>query len=406
MTDGFRRIIHLDMDAFYASVEQQDRAELRGQPVIVGGSAERGVVCACSYETRPFGVCSGMAMARALQLCPQARVLPVRMGRYQQVSEEVFAVFERYTDRIERLSIDEGFLDVTGSERLFGSALEIARKIRCEVRETTGLAVSAGVAHNKFLAKLASELSKPDGLLAIHPDQVDDLLVPLPIGRIWGIGKVTAKRLESRGLQTIGDLRSLSEEHLVRLCGKAGRQIYHLARGEDARPVVPGEGIKSIGAEETFARDLWASAELTRELLALSERVGRRLRRKALAGRCVTLKVKYADFSSISRSQTLSAGVDNAAEIYRQVTGLLTKTEAERRAVRLLGVSISQLEPKGSGQGDLFGGEDRARQAALDRAVDQLWERYGDKGVSRATLVKGRGQGSPGKKGRDPGQGS
>ncbi len=403
MVDKSRNIIHLDMDAFYASVEQRDRPELKGRPVIVGGSLERGVVCACSYETRPFGVRSAMAVSRALRLCPGAVVLPVRMARYQEVSEQIFAIFRRYTDRIEPLSIDEGFLDVSGSERLFGAALEIARRIRREVRDETGLAVSAGVAPNKFLAKVASELAKPDGLLEVTPAEVDNFLLPLPVSRIWGVGRVTAERLERRGWHNISDLRKVPLEQLTRLLGAAGEQIYRLARGEDERPVVAGEAIKSIGAEETFEADLWRLEEQRRELLALAEKVARRLRHRGLVGRCVTLKVKFADFTSVSRSQTLERGLDSAPAIHAEAVGLLARTDAGRRPVRLLGISLAQLEPREAVQAELFGEEARQRQSSLDQAMDRLRERFGDRGIKRASLLDRNPAGS-GKKGGDGGK--
>ncbi|WP_221250446.1 DNA polymerase IV [Desulfuromonas versatilis] len=398
-----RKIIHLDMDAFYASVEQRDRPELKGKPVIVGGSRERGVVCACSYETRAFGVRSAMAVARALRLCPQALVLPVRMARYQQVSAEIFEIFGRYTDCIEKLSIDEGFLDVTGSERLFGPARQIAERLRAEVRAETGLAVSAGVASNKFLAKVASELAKPDGLLEVPADQVDQFLLPLPVSRIWGVGRVTAERLERRGWRTIRELRAVPLEQLQRLLGAAGEQVYRLARGLDERPVVADEPIKSIGAEETFERDLRVPEALARELLALCERVAARLRRRGLVGRCVTLKVKYADFSAVSRSLTLERGLDSALAIQAEALRLLGRTEAGSRPVRLLGVSLAQLEAGQAAQPELFGEEQRRRQSALDQAVDRLRERFGESGIRRATLLEGSPRPSV-KKGGDPGE--
>jgi DNA polymerase-4 len=398
-----RRIIHLDLDAFYASVEQRDRPELRGLPVLVGGSRERGVVCACSYEARRFGVHSAMAMARAVRLCPQAVVLPVRMSAYREASEQVFAVFSRFTDRIEPISLDEAFLDVTGCETLFGPALEIARRIKAEVRSGTGLTVSAGVASNKFLAKLASDLGKPDGLLAVSPEEIDPFLLPLPVSRIWGVGGVTARKLDNAGLRTVADLRSVGKERLVRLLGSAGEQLFHLALGEDDRPVEPGGELKSVGHEETFEADLRDTGKIRLELLELAERVARRLRRKSLKGRCVTLKVKYADFQSITRSATLGGGVDRAGAIHGAAMELLKRTEAGQRPVRLLGISLTGLEPKEKGQAELFGREKERRLGDLDRALDRLRDCFGEDGIRPGSLLE---KDSAAQKGGDPGKGT
>jgi DNA polymerase-4 len=381
-----RNIIHLDLDAFYASVEQQDFPELRGRPVVVGGSVERGVVCACSYEARGFGVRSAMAMARALRLCPKAIVRPVRMARYQEVSREVFAIFARYTDRIEPLSVDEAFLDVSGCEKLFGPAPRIAAIIRQAVREETGLTISAGVARNKFLAKLGSEHGKPDGLFEV-PDPPESFLLPLPLGRLWGVGPVMLGRLENLGLRTVGDLRRLSRERLTKLFGASGEHLFHLAQGVDHRQVETSAEAKSIGHEDTFDRDLWDREEMRRALLDLAERVAIRLRRHGLTGSTLILKVKYADFTTVTRSRTLPAGLDHAMDIHRVAVELLDRTAAGQQAVRLLGISLGRLENSAGEQGSLFGAEARRRQVALDQAVDQVRRRFGVAGVRRGSLL-------------------
>ena len=388
MSEKNRCILHLDMDAFYASVEQHDRPELRGKPVIVGGSRQRGVVCAASYEARPFGVRSAMAMARALQLCPRAIVLPVRMERYKEVSRQVFAIFGRYTDAVEALSIDEAFLDVTGSRALFGLGRQIAERIRREVREETGLAVSAGIAPNKFLAKLASESAKPDGLREVRPAEINSFLLPLPVSALWGVGRVTREKLAATGVTTVAELRRLPRESLEQRFGAAGLHLYQLARGLDERPVTREGPVKSVSHEDTYEEDLLDRARIDREILHLSERVAGRLRRHRLQGRCVTLKVKYSDFTAVTRSRTLEGGLSNGGDIYREALALLQKTEAGRRPVRLLGVSLSALEPLGAGQGDLFAAVDRDRSHRLDQAVDQLRERFGSGGVVRGTLLR------------------
>jgi DNA polymerase-4 len=382
-----RKILHLDMDAFYASVEQVDRPEFRGRPVIVGGPVARGVVSACSYEARVFGVHSAMPMARAQRLCPEAIVLPVRMARYRQVSAAIFDIFGRYTDQVEPLSIDEAFLDVTGSEKLFGPAGVIAEKIRADVCRETGLTISAGVAPNKFLAKLASEACKPDGLLEITPGEVDAFLLPLPLSRLWGVGRVTAQRLAQQGLHTVRDLREIPLERLQRWFGATGGLLYQLARGEDNRPVSDVTEVKSIGHEDTFPRDLWELRTLQLELLDLAERVAARLRRKGLVARGLTLKVRYADFSTVTRSRTLSQGTAHAAEISRIAVALLEKTEAGRKGVRLMGISMTMLQPAERPQGELFQ-EGRRRLDDLDRAVDDLRERFGGKGIRRGSLLE------------------
>ncbi len=398
-----RKIIHLDLDAFYASVEQLDDPSLRGKPVIVGGSEGRGVVCAASYEARVFGVRSAMAMGRARQLCPQAIVRSVRMARYSELSQRVFGIFGRFTDRVEGLSIDEAFLDVGGSERLFGSPVEIARRIKEEILGEVGLRISAGVAPNKFLAKLATEAGKPDGLVEVTPDGVEAFLLPLPVRRLWGVGEVTAQRLEGLGIRTVSDLRGLGEDRLRHLFGAGGSHLFRLARGEDDRPVEGGGEAKSVSQEETYERDQWDLEVLGRDLLEQAGRVALRLRRMGMQGRCVTVKVRYGNFETVTRSQTLEAGTDHARDLHRVAVELLGRTEAGKRSVRLLGLGASSLEPAGSGQAGLFAEEKRERLRALDRAVDQLAGRFGKGGVRPGSLVASR---SGEKEGGDPGTGA
>lgn len=391
-----RQILHLDLDAFYASVEQLDAPELRGKPVIVGGGSDRGVVCACSYEARRFGVRSAMGMVRARNLCPAAIIRPVRMGRYRELSEQVFAIFRRYTDRVEPLSIDEAFLDVSGCERLFGPPVAIAAAIRTAVRQETGLTVSAGVAGNKLLAKLASERSKPDGLVEILPQQADAFLTALPVASLWGVGRVTAERLQQLGLRRVGDLRTAGEARLMQLLGSQGSQLYRLALGEDEREVEACGAPKSVGHEETFAEDSWDRLQLERELLGLAERVASRVRKLGLEASCVTVKVKYGDFVQVTRSATLSVAVSSLEGIYPLAKELLGRTEAGRRPVRLLGLSLSQLQLPGAGQIELFGQEQRHRQQSLDQALDRVRQRYGRQGVVRGSLLPQRSAQEPG----------
>jgi DNA polymerase-4 len=314
-------------------------------------------------------------------------LLPVRMARYREVSRQILTIFGRFTDLVEPLSIDEAFLDVTASVRLFGPGQAIAERIRREVRAETDLAVSAGVAPNKFLAKLASEAAKPDGLLEVTVAGIDHFLLPLPVSRLWGVGKVTAERLERLGLRTVADLRRAGREVLMRHLGSAGEHLFQLAYGEDVRPVVPAETVKSVGQEETFERDLLTPEELHRHLLALADGVAWRLRRRQEVGRCLTLKVRYDDFGTVTRSRTLDAGTDHAMTIFRRAEELLGHTDAGRRPVRLLGLSLSRLTPRGSGQQELFAEKEQERIGALDRALDSVTERFGSGAIGRGTLM-------------------
>ncbi len=387
-----RSIIHLDMDAFYAAVEVLDNPELRGRPVIVGGSARRGVVSTCSYEARRFGVHSAMPMSQALRRCPDAVVLPVRMSRYKELSELIFDIYRRYTPLIEPLSLDEAFLDVTASERLFGLAAEMARTIKTLVRnETGGLTVSAGVAPNKLTAKIASDMKKPDGLTVVPPDRVREFLAPLPIGRLWGVGRVGRNSLAMLGVETIGDLVRLPEDLVRARFGDHGLDLQSLARGEDDRPVEPERDVKSVGAEETYLEDITALDAARREILWLSTRTARRLRRSGLVCRTVTVKVKYADFKLITRAETLHRATDDHREIFRTADRLLGKTEVGRRPARLLGVSLSGLDVEGEPrQGSLFAeeaGDERGRR--LNRALDRISDKFGDRALLPATLLRG-----------------
>ena len=394
-----RSILHLDLDAFYAAVETLDRPELRGKPVIVGGGENRGVVAAASYEARKFGVRSAMPTSTAKRLCPRGIFLPVRMSRYQEASDGVFAIYRRFTPLVEPLSIDEAFLDVTGCRRLFGSAEDVARKIKETVRQETGLTVSAGAAPNKFIAKIASDLGKPDGLVIVPPGREQEFLDPLPVGRVWGVGKVTEGELARMGIRTILDLRRTPREILSRCFGAHGDHLYELARGIDDRPVETEREAKSVGREETYDRDLRERGAMRRELLSLSGSVAERLRRQGVRGKTVTLKVKYHDFVQVTRAITLADPTDDGGTIYRCAVELLAETEAGARPVRLLGVSVSRLEePKARVPGSrmeqmpLFGAPGKARDAApappdpakkerLNRAVDRIREKFGSKGI-------------------------
>jgi len=385
-----KHIIHLDLDAFYPAVEVLDNPELKGKPVIVGGSRERGVVSSASYEARKFGVHSAQPMATAMRLCPHGIVLPVRMARYQEVSEQVFKIFHIYTPLVEPLSIDEAFLDVGGCTRLFGSPVTIAKKIKQKVVETTGLTISAGVAPSKFIAKVASDMDKPDGLTVVPSDMVRDFLDPLPIKKMWGAGKVTQKALARLNIHTFKDLRQTSLALLEKEFGKHGSHMHQLAWGIDPRDVVTLHDVKSIGHELTYSADILDLEPARRELLSLADRAARRMRRKGLAGKTVTLKVKYGDFKLITRSATLHHHTHDSADIYANVCRLLTKTAVGKRPVRLLGISLSNLSDSGSGrQLSLFDqSESNGKRKELNKTTDSILEKFGNKGIRPGSLVE------------------
>lgn len=391
-----RAIIHLDMDAFYASVEELDFPELSGQPVIVGGSLDRGVVCACSYPARRYGVHSAMSMAKATRLCPQAVIRPVRMKRYREVSRQIFALFAEFTDRIEPLSIDEAFLDVSDCRRLHGEPLTIAKTIITRVKQQTGLTVSAGVAPNKFLAKLVSARCKPAGLEELKPDQIDGYLAPLPVEVLWGVGRKTAEKLQHLGIRQVAELRQLDREYLRRHFGQAGGVLYDLCRGIDTRQVVSTVEAQSMGAEATFATDLYTPAALQRELLKLAVEVSGRVRGADRQGRKLVVKIKYADFSQMSRHMTLAVGIDTTEQVYQLARQLLHDNLMVHQPVRLLGIYLADLVRSSEGLQQLFGRE-QERYRALDKAIDTLQQRFGAAPIKRATLLEAEGSDDPGK---------
>jgi len=381
-----KAILHLDMDAFYPSVEVLDNPELKGKPVIVGGGRERGVVSSASYEARRFDVHSAQPMATAMRLCPDGIFLPVRMARYKEVSKAVFEIFRQFTPLVEPLSIDEAFLDVTGSERLLGRPEEIAKKIRQKVFEQTGLTVSAGVAPSKFVAKIASDIEKPDGLTVVPPDGVRNFLDPLPIKKMWGVGKVTQESLARLNIRTFKDLSKVPLKVLEKRLGTHGLKMHALSMGMDDREVVPEHDVKSIGHEQTFLQDVTELEEAKKNLLALTNKVAWRMRRNGIGGKTVTLKVKYSDFFQITRSASLAEPTDDGFEMYSTVCRLLKKTEVGRRPVRLLGVSLSQLKFPGiEDQLSLFVNQVQKRKK-LNTALDSLNEKHGDDSVRPGTL--------------------
>jgi DNA polymerase-4 len=382
--DSERAILHLDMDAFFASVEQLDDPSLRGKPVLVGHDGPRGVVAAASYESRVFGCRSAQPIMVAKRLCPQAVIVPGRFCRYREISRQVFAILQDVTPLIEPLSIDEAFLDVTGSIRLLGEPAKIAADLRARVRRSTGLTASVGVAPNKFLAKLASDMHKPDGLTVIRREDVEPLLAPMSVGRIYGIGPKTARGLEGIGIRTIADLRAVDPTVLARRVGEDEAARYQrLAWGIDDRSVVPDHEAKSIGQEETFGEDLADPAAVRDVLLSQTEEVGYRLRKHGLFARAMVVKIRFGDFQTITRRTTLPRPTDSTAELWQTTRGLFDRwAEQSFSPVRLIGASATELA-RPDGQLDLFADERTQKQRRLDAAADAIKAKFGDKGVRR-----------------------
>jgi DNA polymerase IV len=381
-----RAILHVDMDAFYAAVEQRDRPELRGRPVVVGADPRgRGVVSAASYEARRFGIHSAMPIGRAYRLCPHAAYLPVNMAKYARVSGEIMAILGAFTPLVEPLSLDEAFLDVTASRSLFGPEVEIARAIKARIRAEIELTASAGVAPNKFLAKVASELRKPDGLVEVPAGEEAAFLRDLPISRLWGVGPAAEAALLRLGVRTIGELAAMAPRRLVDRLGPSAAHLQALARGEDDRPVVPWDDPKSVGAEETFERDTRDLARLRRTLLGQADRVAAELRGLGLRGRTVTLKVRFADFQTLTRRASTPVPLADGGEIFRAAWETLERLPRPQ-PIRLIGLSVSGLQRDADPrQLPLFGPTGRAEQ--VGRLADQLRARFGPDAVRRASLL-------------------
>jgi len=393
-----RTIFHADMDAFFAAIEQRDDPGLRGRPVIVGGASARGVVAAASYEARVFGVHSAMPSVKARALCPGAVFVPGDMRKYRGESRRIFAIFRRYAPLVEGLSLDEAFLDLTGTERLLGDPVRVAERLRAEVRAETRLAVSVGIAPVKMVAKIASDQAKPDGLLRVAPDEVQAFLAPLPVGRIWGVGSVARTRLAAMGIETIGDLAAMPDARLRAALGQWGADIGSLARGEDAREVEPYREARSYGEESTFAHDVSGRERLLAAIRVHAEAVARRLRRDGIRGRGVTLKLKLARrlgggrFPLLTRSLTLAMPTGDGAAIAAAATRLLARADP-REPVRLLGVYVSGLEPAAAEAQlplRLSARDDGARRACLNAAIDRIHERFGDGALRRGVAEAAR----------------
>ncbi len=387
-----RKIIHVDMDAFFASVEQRDNPEFIGKPVIVGANhflgRGRGVVSAASYEARKFGIHSAQPISQAYRLCPNGIFLPVRGRRYQQVSRKIMAIFRQYTPLVEPISLDEAFLDMTGTERLLGNIEEVGRRIKEQIWEEERLTASVGIGPNKLIAKIASDLKKPDGFVVVKDDEVEEFLNPLPVGKLWGIGEKTEEKLSELGIYTIGQLAALPEETLQSLFGKMGLVLYQHARGIDNDPVMPFRKIKSISNETTFEKDVIDINVIRETLLALSDKVGYRLRQQELLGKTVILKVRFSDFSTLVRHSTLPRPIFMSEKIYAEIFNLLEALNISFQPVRLLGVGITQLSSANEHQMSLFEDNDGKRKRVTE-AVDQLKSKFGEKVIGRGLFGKG-----------------
>jgi nucleotidyltransferase/DNA polymerase involved in DNA repair len=393
-----RTILHVDMDAFFAAIEQRDHLEWRGKPVIVGADPKagkgRGIVATCSYEARKFGVHSAQPISRAWRLCPQGIFTRPDMARYGAASERIMAIFLEFTDLVEQVSVDEAFLDVSGSRRLFGTGREIAKKIKLRIHEDQRLTASVGIASNKFVAKVASDLEKPDGLVEVEPGMEREFLRDLPLRRLWGVGAKTEALLLEQGISRIGHLLEIGSDELTRRIGPGHTEhLCQLARGIDDRPVSPEEGYKSIGHETTFEVDTIDPKFLHDTVLALSERVAQRLRSNLVRARTITLKFREADFSTYTRRVTLGDAVDTADRIFPVAQRLLQSLVRERVAVRLVGVYGSNLVSEKEGQLGLFASK-RSKDRELAAAVDDISRRFGDGAITRAALVPRKKSGS------------
>jgi DNA polymerase-4 len=389
-----RSILHVDMDAFFASVEIRDNPQLRGKPVLVGGGGRRGVVAAASYEARKFGCHSAQATAVALRRCPHAVVVAPRHGHYSEISSQIFGVFSEFTPVVEGLSLDEAFLDLTGTQRLHGAPVEVAARIRARVLEETKLTCSVGVAACKFVAKIASDYDKPDGLTVVEAGEEREFLAPLPVRELWGVGPKTFERLRPLGVNTIGDLARLGEERLGRALGDQGRHLYRLSIGVDERVVEPWSGARSVSCENTVEEDLVGRQALERALLGQATRLADRLVRSQLAGRKVAIKIRDIEFHTQTRQCTLANPSDQAREIHRAACELLDKIEIDSRRFRLIGVGVSDFaEREGPAQlnlledeGELAQREEHAKGARLQSVMSAVRERYGSEGLFPAVL--------------------
>lgn len=380
-----RWIIHVDMDAYFAAVEQRDNPTYLGKPVIIGGLSGRGVVATASYEARKYGITSAMPMVEARRRCPAGIFLPPNMTKYAHVSDQIRQIFDLFSPTVEPLSMDEAFLDVTGMEYLYSDITAIPRQIKDRIKGELNLTASAGVAPNKFLAKLASDLKKPDGLLVIRPGEEIDLLAPMSVRKLWGVGTATARTLKNINIETIGDFRCCDLKLLERHLGFCPQELYDLAWGRDDRPVIPDREAKSIGNESTFTTDIWSKDEIGAVLHALAGKVGWRLRKSGLCGRTLTVKVRFSSFRTITRSVTLPSALSLDETIYQTAYELIHKIPI-RESIRLLGVTVSKLGRSGEGQLSLFEVTDE-RQEKITAVMDKLKDKFGEAIITRGRIL-------------------
>ena len=383
-------ILHVDMDAFYAAVELRDNPALTGKPVVVGGSPKgRGVISAASYEARMFGIHSAMPASRALRLCPDAVFIKPRMEYYAAISKRIREIFFRFTSLVEPLSLDEAFLDVTGCERLFGTGPEIGKMVQTAIRDELDLVASVGVAPNKFLAKVASDLEKPNGFTIVNPDAIHEFLDPLEIRRVWGVGPQTAKKFRSLGVERVGQLRQLPRDTLDRAFGLNSEHFWRLARGLDTRSVVPDRIAKSVSHESTFHKDIEDDQCIEAWLLELTDQVARRLRRHNIFGKTVQIKVRFASFDTITRAKTLPTRSQSTRELWEVARQLIRNVRSEdHRSVRLLGMGVGNLSRQEKRQQLLFDGEEKIKSSRVDVTADSIRDKFGGSAVRRASSLE------------------
>ncbi|MFW6281851.1 MAG: DNA polymerase IV [bacterium] len=377
-------IMHIDMDAFFAAVEQRDNPELKGKPVIVGGVSlsNRGVVSTASYEARKYGVHSAMPIKQAKRLCPEGIYLPGRHNKYKEVSKNIFEIFHKYTPLVEGISIDEAFLNLKGCHRLFGDSIEIGNRIKNDIQEKLGLIASVGLSKNKFLAKLASGMDKPDGFFIISESKINDILEPLPVNKIWGVGKKTNELLEKMGIKSIEELKKINLEELEVTFGKMGKQLYYLSRGIDNRKLVVDREIKSISHEETYNENIIDRNKILSSLMNISAKVSRRLRKKGFAGNTIFIKVRYGDFTTYTRRFTFKIPTNDTDFIYKKGLALLENNNLLNRPIRLLGLGVSNISKEKREQLSLF--TDKIKKDEINETIDTLKDRFGDSSIVRA----------------------
>jgi len=387
--DSESNILHVDMDAFFASVELRDRPELKGLPVVVGHSGGRGVVTSATYEARKFGIHAAMSMTEAIRKCPKAIFIEPNHEKYSEVSEKLQEIYLSFTPLVEPLSVDEAFLDVSGSRKLLGTPIEIGKKLREKVFQEENITCSVGIAPTKFIAKLASTRAKPDGLIVVSPKEVIDFLHPLPVGALWGVGGKTEEVLKRLGLFKVADIANLPLKTLKRALGEGiAEHLYELSWGRDERSVETNEPEKSVGNEETFSKDLDQAEDILREVLRLSEKVAARLRQAGLMGRTITLKVRFSNFSTITRSKTLLDPTDVAKEIYEVAKTLFEGLKLDQVRVRLVGVRVEKLMEEELANRQLLLGENEKSWREIDKASDKANARFGEESIKPARLLE------------------